>query len=153
MTHWRDDGIPGIGACVLCAAIGAALGFGGSYLFPWGFAPAPPAGKIWQKPLWEPKPGEVLTAGPLSALVHSELRADLADGSRLALVIWLRGRSGREPVKVSGCSGIGGAVESLDPPRRREPWTATGSGIFDLIARASCHGNLSHPPTHERDFT
>jgi hypothetical protein len=136
-------------ACIAAWIFGIGIGIGGSYVYPWGFAPEPPA--LEPRRAWQPKPGEVLTAGPQSALVHSELIADMGDGARLALVIWIRGRSGREPVKVSGCGGIGGAVESLDTPRRREAWTATGSGIFDLIGRAACHGiNPSPTPAPSR---
>lgn len=137
--------------CAGCLIGGFALGFFGSMFdWPWGkwgFAREPVAETAGPPRAWQPKPGEALHVGPVSALVHSELIADAADGTRLALVIWIRGpRTGREPIRVSGCGGIGGTVESLDPPRRREPWSAAGRGIVDLIALAACHG-INPSPT------
>lgn len=134
-----DNGIPGWRACLVCGAVGLAIGIGGSAWWPWGpwgFAKEPPA----EAPAWQPKMGEVLTAGPDAALVRDVAPAE--HGDRIASVLWLRGsRSGVQTVRVTGCSRTDGHVIT---PRELREWRSVGGSIFDLIGKAACAADL-HP--------
>ena len=116
-------------------AVGLALGLGGSYVFPWGFAKAPPA----EAPALQPKVGEVLTAGGQSALVISGSVFELPAGDRVAAVLWVRGREGKTPVKVTGCTAGRGSIVMLDRPDEPERWRPGDKGMHAQVAQAVCN--------------
>ena len=133
----RHAGIPGWRACVACAVVGLGIGIGGSHWWPWGpwgFAPAPPA--------QGPQVGELLVAGPDSAMVRDVTGAE--HGDRTATVLWLRGaRTGVTTVRITGCPRNEGHVIFQHAMER---WRGGGGGIFDLIGRAACAADLQPAP-------
>ncbi|MCU0928813.1 MAG: hypothetical protein MUE62_06375 [Burkholderiaceae bacterium] len=117
------------GACVIA---GLAIGLAGSVIEPgpW-FGPADAFARV-ERP---PAVGDVLCVDDTCAYVIDAL--PFGD-DRVAVVQWLRGRSGREALRVSDCSAGTGIVHPLADERRRQRWQRDGSGVLDRVATAAC---------------
>ncbi|MBX3601109.1 MAG: hypothetical protein KF863_10825 [Rubrivivax sp.] len=118
-------------ALVLVLVLLLALGLLGA-LLGWALAtpPPPPA------PARAPAVGLLLEAGDDAAVV---LAAEAVDAGAVALVAHLRGLQAgqRVPLLVQGCQAGAGSVRDLKTGASTA-WTARGSAITDLIARAAC---------------
>lgn len=132
----------------LLVAILLALGLLGA-LLGWLLATPPPP----PPPPQEPAVGVLLESGPDAALV---LAAEPVQAGAVALVAHLRGQQAgqRVPLLVQGCQAGAGIVRDLRTGANAA-WTAGGSAIADLIARAACGPTPPAMPafTPEGDFT
>ena len=115
------------------AVVGFTAGLVGSHVWPWGWAPPPPLPEL------QPRPGLVLSAGDVSALVHTGSVFVLPDGARVGAVSYLRGRDGREALRALGCDEGRGVLVPLHEPRERRPWRRGGRSIEDVLGAAICY--------------
>ncbi len=119
---------PPLGAVVIAVA-GIGIGIAGSAIWPWGFAPPPP---LPERP---PAVGDVICLdGDCAFLAEVIAFGD----DRIAVLIWLRGKHGRDAYRVTDCDAGEGVVYALADERRRQRWERDGSTIMDRIAEAAC---------------
>jgi hypothetical protein len=120
-------------AYAVCVACGLAIGIGGSMLRPghWWAGDADPL----NRPERPPQPREVLCLAGECVYVAEVLPFD---DDRVAVLIWLRGRTGRDAYRVTDCSVGEGVAYSVANPRQRHRWQRGGAGLVDRIAEAAC---------------